>query len=151
MNEVFLSVGSNIEPEKNIPACLKILKETFPVKKTSSIYETDPVGSAGNRKFWNLAVLIETGLARKALIKELQKIEASLGRQRDPHDKFAPRSIDLDIVPAPDYLEQPFVMIPLAEIAPGTVDPDSGRTFAAWAEGHIEKGYKFRRVEIKKE
>ena len=118
MSEIFLSVGSNIDPAKHIPACIKALKKKFDVKAVSSIYETRPVGPAGKNNFWNFAAVIETDLDREKLRRELVAIESSLGRTRDSSNKFAPRTIDIDILPQKDYERFAFIMVPLAEIAP---------------------------------
>lgn len=134
MTHFFLSLGSNIEPQKHIPACLEILKSKFSVKKISSIYETRPVGPAKGNNFWNAVVQIETPLSATPLLKEVRTIEASLGRIRNPKDKYAPRTIDIDILPQADYQRQAFIIIPLAEIAPGEIDPESGKTFSSLAE-----------------
>lgn len=138
MSSVFLSIGSNIEPEKNIPACLKLLKDHLTVLKVSPAYETDPVGPAGPEKFWNLAVEIESSLDRQGLTEKLRGIETALGRRRDPHNKFTPRTIDLDILPQPDYQNQAFIIVPLAEIAPEARDPQTGETFRDLA-GKLKK------------
>ena len=135
MKTVFLSIGSNLSPQKNIPACLEILKKKFSVKKISSIYETEPVGPAGDREFWNLAAAIETDSDLKTLGSALRRVEEKLGRRRDGTDKFAARTIDLDILPQPGYQRQAFIMIPLAEIAPEEIDTESGKTFREIAEG----------------
>ena len=148
MTRTFLSIGSNIHPEKNIPACLKILKKKFLVKKISSIYETDPVGPVGKDKFWNLAVKIETELDPKTLAQELRGIEESLGRKRDPANKFAPRTIDLDVLPTPGFREQAFVMVPLAEIAPDERDDESGKTFGAIAKAFTISTRSFRKINV---
>lgn len=129
----FISIGSNIEPEKNIPRCLKLLKEIFTVKRVSSIYQTDPVGPAGDKKFWNLALEIGTNADRKATDRQLKEIETKLGRSRSQGNKFAPRTIDIDLLPQPDYQKQGFIMIPLAEIAGDEKDPETGRIFKAIA------------------
>ncbi len=131
---VFLSIGSNIEPERHIPACLQLLKKNFEVLKISPIYETDPVGPAGEHPFWHLAVEFETALTKKELSEKLREIERALGRTRDPLNKFAPRTIDLDILPQPDYQNQAFIMIPLAHLAPEALDPETGETFKSLAE-----------------
>ena len=133
MSSVFLSVGSNIEPKKNIPACLKLLEKKLTVLKYSPVYETDPVGPAGRQKFWNLAAEIKSDLGRENLVKQLRKIETVLGRRRDPQNKFAARTIDIDVLPQPDYQNQAFIMIPLADIAPGVKDPETGKTFGELA------------------
>jgi 2-amino-4-hydroxy-6-hydroxymethyldihydropteridine diphosphokinase len=130
MSTFFLSLGSNIRPEKNIPVCLERLKKKFHVKQISSIYETKPVGAAKGGNFWNLAAAIETDLDQETLSRELRQIENALGRKRDPRDKYAPRTIDIDLLPQPGYQKQAFIMIPLAEIAPKEIDPESGRSIA---------------------
>lgn len=134
MNRFFLSLGSNIDPQKHLPACLEILKSKFSVKKVSSIYETKPVGPAKGNNFWNAVVEIETPLSAAQLLKDVRIVEASLGRIRNPKDKYAPRTIDIDILPQADYQRQAFIIIPLAEIAPHDIDPESGRSFSALAK-----------------
>ncbi len=81
MSRFFLSIGSNIQPEKNVPACIVLLRKSFDVKKVSSVYETDPVGPAGDKKFWNLAAEIESVLPREKLIAEIRDLEEKLGRK----------------------------------------------------------------------
>ena len=142
----FISIGSNLHPQKYIPACLEILKNEFKVKKISSIYETEPVGSSGPNLFWNLAVEIETPLDPENLIQKLREIEARLGRNRDPQDKFAARTLDLDLLPQKDYQRQAFMMIPLAEISPDAMDEASGKSFQELAEGLKSEGNFFRVV-----
>ena len=134
MSSIFLSLGSNIGPAENIPSCLELLKKNFHVLKISPVYETDPVGPAGPRQFWNLAVEIESSLNRKDLTEKLREVEALLDRGRDPQNKFAPRTIDIDILPQPDYQNQAFIMVPLADIAPDSRDPETGETFKSLAE-----------------
>ena len=146
---VFLSIGSNIEPQKNIPAAVRLLKKKYRVKKISSVYETDPVGPvepAGHQKFWNLAVALETALDKGKLTGELRQIEESLGRRRDAADRFAPRTIDLDLLPQPDYIRQAFIMIPLAEIAADAADEGSGKSFGEIATSLKRTSEKFRKV-----
>ncbi len=129
MKGIYLSLGSNIEPEKNIPAAIALLKDTFEVAKISSIYETDPVGPAGPEKFWNLAVEIRTSETLEKLTEKLRRIESRLGRSRG-ENKFAARTIDLDILPQPAYQQQAFIMVPLAEIAPAEKDPETEKSFS---------------------
>lgn len=131
---VFISIGSNIEPEKNVPACLRILREEFCIKKISPVYETAPFGpSASGKNFWNAAAEITFGENREKLVSQLRMIETRLGRRRDPANKFAPRTIDLDVLPQPGYEITPFIIIPLAEIAPHGRYPKTGETFEALA------------------
>lgn len=134
MSEVFLSLGSNVDPAKNIPACISALKIKFDVKAVSSIYETDPVGPAGKNPFWNLAVVIETALDRNKLRESLAEIESTLGRKRDPQNKFAPRTIDIDTLPQNQDHEQGFIMVPLAEIRPKAIHAGTGKSYAELAK-----------------
>ena len=131
--KVFLSIGSNIRPAKNIPACLKKLKAAFKVKKISPVYETSPltlpspplgerIKVRGNKNFWNLAVQIETSLSRTQLRRNLREVEAKLGRKRNTN-RFAPRPIDIDLVGFGNWWRRgaerfAFVLFPLAKIAP---------------------------------
>lgn len=117
MTTYYLSIGSNIHPEIHIPRCLETLRKELAVKKISTAYETDPVGPAGNEKFWNLAASVEFSGQPKELTQKIRLIEEMLGRKRDPKNKFAPRTIDIDILPQPDFQNQAFIIVPLAEIA----------------------------------
>lgn len=125
----YLSIGSNIHPHENIPRCLDVLKKELRVSKVSTIYETNPVDPSGNQKFWNLAVSVEFPGQVNELAQKIRAIEESLGRKRDPQNKFAARVIDIDILPQQDYQRQAFIMIPLAEIAPGEKDPETNKSF----------------------
>jgi 2-amino-4-hydroxy-6-hydroxymethyldihydropteridine diphosphokinase len=135
MSIFYLSLGSNIQPEKNVPACFDLLKTELAVQAISPIYETEPVGPAGCQKFWNAAVAVQSEESRENLSRHLRSIEARLGRTRSAANRFAPRTIDIDLLPQPGYQKLAFIMIPLAEIAPQERDPETGKCFAVLAEG----------------
>jgi 2-amino-4-hydroxy-6-hydroxymethyldihydropteridine diphosphokinase len=145
MKAVYLSIGSNIEPEKYVPEAFKLLKRDFPSIKLSSIYETEPVGPAGDQKFWNAAAVIQTEEATPELVIKMRKIEESLGRVRSAN-KYAPRTLDIDILPQEDYQNQAFIMIPLAEIAPQEKDPETGKSFLELALKLTKDSEKFRKI-----
>ena len=143
-NRVFVSLGSNIHPEVNLPAAVRALAEHTEVDliATSLVYETAPIGTLDQANFLNAAVLLRTPLSAEALKREvLAPIEQALGRVRTP-DKNAPRTIDLDIalysyavlvtggrrIPDPDVLRYPHVAVPLADLAPYYVHPELGET-----------------------
>jgi 2-amino-4-hydroxy-6-hydroxymethyldihydropteridine diphosphokinase len=141
-NLAYLSLGSNIEPEHNLPAAVAYLAQFGRVRAVSTVWETLPVGFADQPNFLNAAVLLETRLSAQALRQEaIATIEAALGRVRT-ENKNAPRTIDIDImlfncdilqaghrrIPDPEILERPFVAIPLAEIAPDYIHPESDQT-----------------------
>ncbi len=141
-NLAYLSLGSNIEPERNLAAAVDWLGRWGRVQAVSTVWESAPAGFADQPNFLNAAALLETGLSAQALRQEaITSIETALGRVRTT-DKNAPRPIDIDImlfnrdvlqvgrrhIPDPEVLERPFVAIPLAEIAPDYVHPEIGRT-----------------------
>ncbi len=144
MPAAYLSLGSNVNPKKHIPEAIQLLRENFSVLGVSSIYETDPVGPAGNLKFWNLAASVQSE-DPAALRLKLREIEARLGRVRG-ENKFAPRTIDIDILPQPDYQKLAFVMIPLAEIAPDEKDRETGLSFSELAEKIKDQAGNFRKI-----
>ncbi len=145
MNTVYLSLGSNIHPEQHIPASVEFLKQTFQIKKISSTYETTPVGPAGSETFWNLVAAIQTDDTRETLVVKLRRIEEIMGRVRS-ENKFAPRTIDIDILPQPEYQQHAFIMIPLAEIAPEEKDPETGKNFGELAKALTKEAENFKRV-----
>ncbi len=131
MPRVYLSLGSNIAPEKNLPRALRLLAEQVRVLGVSRVWQTPPYGTRG-APFLNAAALIETSLPAERLKGEvLRPIEAALGRARGP-DKFAPRPIDLDIILysgrllEPEMWQRPHLVIPLAELLPDCENPRTG-------------------------
>ena len=97
MNHVIVGLGSNIEPEKNIPRARKILARKYRILAESSFMTTKPIGAIQQTDFVNGAVLLETELTRRQLKKAFKEIESDLGRRKS-HDPDTPRTIDLDIV-----------------------------------------------------
>ena len=140
---VLVSIGSNIEPERHVPAALELIEEhgCLNVLAVSPVYEFLAVGPPGQPLFHNAAVLIETSMDLTALRNALRAIEAELGRVRTG-DRFEPRTIDLDIVmiegvemeiegtriPDPDIADRVHLAVPMADIAPEWVYPPTGST-----------------------
>lgn len=135
MARAFIGIGSNIEPEKNVRSAVLSLAQQARVVGISMVYRTDALDRPEQPHYFNCVVEIETE-ATPAEVKHgiLRPIENSLGRKRS-WDKFAPRTIDLDLIlygdlamdaddikiPDPDILERPFLAIPLFELAPDLV------------------------------
>ena len=114
----FISVGSNIEPEQNIVAALKLLTARTDVTGSSTFYRTEPVGRTDQPMFVNGAWLIRTHL-EPVLVQEqlLRPVEQMLDRRRT-EDKFASRTIDLDLVLYDDLMcNEPNVRLPHPDIA----------------------------------
>ena len=129
MNHFFLILGSNIDPEINIPLALEYLslEPAIILVRSSSTWRTKPVGSCCT-DFLNTAALIKTSLDPNSLkVIILTTIETRMGRVRTL-DKNAPRTIDLDIVAVNDAVVDmdifkfDHLIFPLAEIAPDLCD-----------------------------
>ncbi|OGJ61501.1 2-amino-4-hydroxy-6-hydroxymethyldihydropteridine diphosphokinase [Candidatus Peribacteria bacterium RIFCSPLOWO2_01_FULL_51_18] len=96
MPHAFLSLGSNIEPEKNLLEAAQILRDRFSEIKFSSVYRTAPREISNQPDFLNAAAKFETDRAPEDLIKELKNIEISLAK-KTPY-RYGPRTIDLDLL-----------------------------------------------------
>lgn len=141
MAKVYLSIGSNIAREINIPSALKSLNDSFGELVQSSIYETSAVGFDGP-PFFNAVVMFKSNLALEEITQTIRQIEIDHGRTKKS-SKFSARSLDLDIllygdsvvndekinIPRDDILKYAFVLEPLAEIAPDETHPISGKKF----------------------
>jgi len=133
MVEVCLCLGSNIAPAENLKRAVELLREKLPVRAVSRAWKSPAVGSGGP-DFLNAAVLVDTWLYPRLLKEEiLRPIERSLGRQHGV-DKYAQRTIDIDIVTFdgqvldPQLWAQAYLALPVAELLPGLVEPVSGET-----------------------
>ena len=128
-----IALGSNLaQPITQIQAALAQIAQIpyTQLLKTSSLYQTAPVGYANQPDFINAVCMVETTLSGIDLLQTLQQIEQQFGRER--HFRNAPRTLDLDIIdyaqqssddalltlPHPRAHQRSFVMMPLAEIAP---------------------------------
>ncbi len=131
--QAIVSLGSNLGDRcAIIEEALKNLFNTKGVKeiKTSSLYETLPVGYADQPDFINAACLVETELSSLDFLHVLLNIEQQFKRKR--LFKNGPRTLDMDLIaygseicetqelilPHPRMHERAFVLIPLSEIAP---------------------------------
>jgi 2-amino-4-hydroxy-6-hydroxymethyldihydropteridine diphosphokinase len=126
-----IGLGSNISPERNLTRAVDLLCQYLIVEKVSTAWETPPDGLKG-ANFLNAAVQVSTQLS-PGLLKNLvlRPIEVRLGRVRTAN-KYAPRTIDLDILVYdgrtldPKIWSLAFLAVPLAEIIPGYRNPETG-------------------------
>ncbi len=124
----YLNLGSNIQPEINLVQAIHLLRYYGKVLKVSSAWESKSVGAEGPN-YLNACVLFKSPLMQVELKEKIiRPIEAQLGRTRN-ENKFAPRTIDIDIVLFDDrtcndkFWDYAFVIIPLAEIHPEYQNP----------------------------
>jgi len=139
---VYVAVGSNVEPERNLALATSELRREFPDVRFSPWYRNRAVGFEG-ADFINLAAGFTTMLPVHEVVSRLQAIESLCGRPREA-PRWAPRSMDLDILlygdmvcdeprlklPRPDLLKRAFMLGPLAALAPGLVHPVEKVTIA---------------------
>lgn len=148
MNRAFISLGSNIDKEANMPAAVRMLQELCYLVAVSTVYETLPMGLPNQPNFFNLAVLVETTLRPDQLKQQvLDYVEQELKRLRTG-DRNAPRTMDVDLtlfndeildysghhIPDPDLLRFAHVAVPIADIAPELPHPETGEQMQAIAE-----------------
>ena len=122
-HQACLLLGSNIEPEQNIPRAVLLLQAMLTILKVSPIWESASVDCC-YPDFLNMAVLVSTSLdAPQLKVQVLRPLEAQMGRVRTD-DKNASRPIDFDIILFDDFLLDPTLWqhahqaIPVAEIFP---------------------------------
>lgn len=143
-----MSIGSNIRPRENVRAAIRSLAEQTEVVAVSPVYLSEPEGPSGQPFFLNCVVEIDTDLGPQELKTEvLRQIETGLGRQRTS-DKYAPRTIDLDLIlyddlvlktgdltlPDPGIGQKAFLAVPLSDLSPGLKLPgESSVTMAKLA------------------
>lgn len=151
MTRAIISLGSNIEPQDNIEEALARLGRLFKIEKLSNVFRTRPEGGRNQPWFLNCSVLIETGLGLEETRTSLQRIEREMGRERTP-DKFAPRTIDLDLavfgdefiasenIPDPDIYERAYLAETVRELMPDYRLPGTGRSVTDLAEELVKDG-----------
>ncbi|WP_456444330.1 2-amino-4-hydroxy-6-hydroxymethyldihydropteridine diphosphokinase [Thiolapillus sp.] len=144
MTRAWISVGSNVDRERNIRLAIDSLQQAFGELVLSPVYRTRAEGFEGD-DFLNLVVGVETELSLEVLRQRLRDIEDKQGRIRGDN-KFASRTLDLDLltwgdlvdeeqgIPRDEILKYAFVLKPLADVAPEEFYPGSDQTYAQlWA------------------
>jgi 2-amino-4-hydroxy-6-hydroxymethyldihydropteridine diphosphokinase len=139
-------VGSNVDKEKHTKAGLQGMYQAFGELTLSTVFESESVGFEGNN-FYNLVIKANTKLSIAKVCLVLKQIEQDNKRQR-VEQKFAPRTLDLDLLlydqqvttqpielPRPEVLYNAFVLKPMAEIASDETHPIVKKSYAnLWQE-----------------
>jgi 2-amino-4-hydroxy-6-hydroxymethyldihydropteridine diphosphokinase len=145
--KAYVGLGSNLgEREVLLRAAIEQIAQLPETRlgRTSSLYDTAPVGELDQPNFLNAVLQVETALTARQLLWNLLLIERRLGRVRHAASRYGPRTIDLDLilygdlvvdtedlrVPHPEFHRRAFVLVPLAEIEPNLVHPVLGLTMA---------------------
>lgn len=144
---ILVALGANLPsrfgpPQATLEAALARLEGAgVRVLARSPWYLTAPVPASDQPDYVNGVARVETALDAAALLAELHAVEAEFGRVRTVAN--AARAIDLDLIaygddvrteapvlPHPRMHERAFVLLPLADVAPGWVHPVLGRSVA---------------------
>ncbi|MEO8467473.1 MAG: 2-amino-4-hydroxy-6-hydroxymethyldihydropteridine diphosphokinase [Gammaproteobacteria bacterium] len=139
MVEVLIGIGSNLEPESALRVAIAALRQRFGRVLCSSVYSSPAAGPSA-ADYLNMVVQVATGLEVDPLRADLAAIETATGRTRED-----PRicRLDLDLLayggrvdggqrlPRQGLYSLPFVLVPLAEIAPWLLHPLTGERCSA--------------------
>lgn len=132
---IFVGLGSNLDdPRAHVQRALREL-DAIPhtrLVRQSSLYRSEPWGLADQPAYVNAVAELASDLDARTLLSHLFAIERAHGRRRDGV-RWGPRTLDLDllaygderidepglVLPHPRMHERAFVLVPLAEFAPG--------------------------------
>ena len=135
MTLVVLSLGSNINREKNIGYAVREIRGRYGVLEVSPVYETSAVGFDGP-PFYNLVVGFESRESLPGIIRAIREMESGAGRVRGPKT-FDSRVLDIDVilygnenwrdrginVPRDEIERYAYVLKPLVDLYPGMIHP----------------------------
>lgn len=142
-----VALGSNMRlsgvggPRAVLDAAIEALADDeLDVLAVSPIITSEPVGPS-QRRYSNAAILVSSLLSPPGMLTLMQEVEREFGRKRRGQ-RWRARTLDLDIVlwsggiwvssdlaiPHPAFRERPFVLQPVAQIAPRWRDPLTGLT-----------------------
>ena len=142
MAPVAVSIGSNLDRERNVKEALAALAKIFGKLLHSPVYESAAYGFDGP-PFYNLVVIFETWLNAHVVRGKIQAIENQQGREIGEH-RSGSRSLDLDLllydgvvfhdqgldVPRREIFEHAYILKPLADLLPAMPHPVTGESFA---------------------
>ncbi|MEP5614205.1 MAG: 2-amino-4-hydroxy-6-hydroxymethyldihydropteridine diphosphokinase [Cyclobacteriaceae bacterium] len=144
MNGIYLLLGSNLGDRLgNLRTASKFLQtNSIRILNESSVYETEPWGTAEQPWFLNVVLQVETSLSEGELLESCLATEKKMGRVRGK--KWGERLIDIDILyyhnstmeaenlqlPHPEIPNRRFTLIPMCELAPNQLHPTSKLTQA---------------------
>ena len=160
MTAVYVAAGSNIDPVKHLSKALEELRRIYPDLQMSPAYRNKAVGFEGE-DFINLVVGFTTDQSVQHVREQLQAVEKLCGRPPDA-PKWAARSMDLDIllygdlvsnepglvIPRPDLLRRPYMLKPMADVAPHVRHPLANQTMRELWTGFDSDGHEMLAVPL---
>ncbi len=141
MQEVYLALGSNVGDSRHfIDEAIKLLSSSITNIVRAPIYKSKAVGYTDQADFFNTIVQCQTNLSPGKLLKFIKDVEKQVGRVE--RFRWGPREIDIDIIfygqemvqkegltiPHPRFRERDFVLLPLCDLSPNIVDPETKLT-----------------------
>jgi 2-amino-4-hydroxy-6-hydroxymethyldihydropteridine diphosphokinase len=141
MKLIYLGLGTNLgQRMANLQLAVDQLAVEVAITGVSPIYSTPPWGVTDQPDFFNCCVSARTNKSPLAVLSTIKRIEKKIGRQET--FRWGPRLIDIDLlfydniifdadvltIPHPGIVGRAFVLVPLADIAPKLVHPQSGKT-----------------------
>jgi 2-amino-4-hydroxy-6-hydroxymethyldihydropteridine diphosphokinase len=153
MSEAWIALGGNLgDREDHFAHAIKLLGDHsgVSIERGSPVYETPPIGPAGQERYWNAVIEVKTSLDPAYLLASCLEVERKLGRMRDV--RWGPRTIDLDVLlfgelvvddpeltlPHPRLHERAFALRPLADLVPRK--SLGGKTVIQWLGEVSEDG-----------
>ncbi len=142
MAVVYVGLGSNIDPEKNLQLGISELRDRYGELQISAVYRSEALGFEGD-DFLNLVAGFESDSSPIEISETIELIHELAGRNPNRNGgKWESRPLDIDLllyndlviderpvrVPRKDVLEYSFVLRPMAELAPDLLHPVTGRT-----------------------
>ena len=158
--DVYVAAGSNVDASRNLQLALSLLRNVYTPVRISPAYSNKAVGFSGD-DFINLVVEFSTRDAVAEVRRQLQLIEAKCGRPLNAQ-KWAPRTMDLDILiygevisnepglilPRPDLVRRPYMLRPMADIAPEALHPTLHRSMRELWEAFDSNGHEMLEVAL---
>ena len=151
MAQIYLSIGSNIDPEFHFKRCATMLEAQFEKLQWSPLYRSKAVGMVGE-DFLNAVVSAHTALSVEQLGNTLNTIETDLGRVRGAN-KFSSRTMDIDLLlyddlvvngtrinlPRDEIVNTAHVLVPLVDLIPNAKHPVVGKTYSTLLDELVDK------------
>ena len=175
MVDVYIGIGSNVNPHKNVADAINLLKSNFPSVVFSRVFESTAIGFIGDN-FLNLVARFSandidmstdsvqdhdmTNQRLISVIKKIKHIEQQMGRTRGSK-KYSDRCIDIDVLlfgdlqvnspielPRGEILENAYVLWPLSELAPQLIHPKNSKSYQSLWESFDQQSQSLKPVEL---